>query len=239
MEEDFLDDILGTNSIPGSKEEAKPIENKPNAGFKPKNNNQDLWSDTNIGKLKPDPSTFNKKGKSFLVILGGTPDEAAKEKLPKIVSTLGTKNFNMRYQYTDTISFMKTLADIEGLTVESYLPWKKMAPDLENPTRVFATKKAYEIASYFAPKFNNFPAAVRCIRANIIHAILGEKLDNPIDLVVCWTECGTEKITRETDFKKIGNLGSVFSPCSELNIPIYNIKNETSLKNLIEYIKSL
>lgn len=240
MEDDILEDLLGTSDLPktDSAAPAAPIqENKP--AFKPKAPREDLWAETNIAKHKPDPATFNKVGKSFLIGFGGTPDEKGKEVISKIVSTLGSKNFTMRYQFTDTISYLKTLADTDGLTVEAYLPWKKMAPDLEHVAKIFATKRAYEIAHFFSDKFLTFPNAVRAIRANSIHSLLGPKLDNPVNLVIYWTECGSDSIVRGTDFKKIGNMGSVYYPCRELNIPFYNVKNEDSLKKLVEYIKSL
>lgn len=245
MEDDILEDLLGTSDLPKSEPSAPATTTAPKQEDKPaykskfNSNREDLWSDTSIGKHKPDPATFNKVGKSFLITLAGTPDEKAKEQLTKIVTTLGSKNFAMRYQFTDTISFLKTLADTDGLTVEAYLPWKKMAPDLEHVAKTFATKRAYEMACHYANKFNALPNAIRCFRANMMHAMLGPKLDNPVNLAICWSECGSEQITKETDFKKVGNLTNIFTPCRELNIPIYNIKNEDSLKKLVEYIKSL
>lgn len=246
MEDDILEDLLGSSDLPTKSEveastpaSTAPKQEGDKPAYKSKFNKDDLWANTNIGKHKPDPATFNKTGKSFLIGLGGTPDEKGKEVLSKIVSTLGSKNFAMRYQFTDTVSYLKTLADTDGLTVEAYLPWKKMAPDLEHVAKVFATKRAYEIAHFFSDKFMAFPNAIRAIRANAIHSILGPKLDNPVNLVIYWTECGSDQIVKGSDYKKLGNMSSIYYPCRELNIPVYNVKNEESLKKLVEYIKSL
>lgn len=251
MEDDILDALLNDNVVPfkdEAKSETKVEEETPkpiSEGNTYKKNNfskgksDDLWADTNIVKKEPDMSKFEKQGRSFVVALGGTPDEKAKETLTKLVMSLGSKNFVMRYQYNDNIQFLKTLADIEGVTIEAYVPWKKMAPDLANVAKYFATRLAYEYAHASSAKFNSFPPAVRCIRANAMHCMLGPKLTNPVDLVLAWTECGSEAITKDTDFKTLGNTGTFITYAKNLNIPFFNIKKDTSIKNLVEYIKNI
>lgn len=242
MDDDILESILNTDVSPAATQVADtPEESKPIVKEEKKTTRRggdDLWNATDIAKKGPDMSKFNKKGRNFTLVLAGTPDEENKTKLSKVIQALAGKDFVMRYQYSDITDFYKTLTDIEGLAVEAYLPWKKMAPELENVARTFATRPAYEMAYFYASKFNNFPPAVRAIRANAMHAILGPKLDNPSDILVCWSECGSDSIGKDLDFKKTGNLLTFFTYCKELNIPIYNVGNKDSVSKLIEYIKS-
>lgn len=244
MEDDILESILSadvspvatSSQVPDTPEESKPIvkEDKKPTGKR----GDSLWDATDIAKKAPDMSKFNKKGRNFSLILAATPDEDNKTKLIKIIQALAAKDFVMRYQYSDVTDFYKTLTDIEGLAVEAYLPWKKMAPELEHVSKAYATRQAYEMAYSYSAKFLTFPPAVRAIRANAMHCVLGPKLDNPSDLLICWSECGSEAFTKDIDFKKIGSLGTYFTYCKELNIPIYNINNKESTTKLVEYIKS-
>ena len=233
--DDLLDMYLGSDEVP-FKEEPK----KESGNFKSKGGSrEDLWNETNFDKKQPDRAKFNKTGKSFLVVLAGTPDDVSKSYLNKLVSALSSRNHVMRYQFNNHTDFYKELTDIEGVTVEAYLPWKKMAQELANVKRTFASKLAYETAAYYAPKFSTFPPAVRCIRANAVHALLGEKVDNPVDLILTWSECGTEVISRDTDFKKVNNIVSYLQMAKDLNIPVYNVKNKESAQKVAEYVKNL
>lgn len=237
MEEDVLDMYLNSSDVPfANKEEEKPKETKE---FKSKGSGGDLWNETSFVKKRPDPANFEKAGKTFTFVLGGTPDEESKKLILGLIKNLAGRGFILRYQFNNTIDFYKTVTDIEGLSVEAYRPWKKMAPDLASVAKTFADKQAYEAACYYAPKFSSFPPGVRCIRANAVYALLGKEIKNPSNFILCWTECGSEAITKDTDFKKIGNAGVFFTMGKDLNIPIYNIKNKDSVQKLAEYLKNL
>ena len=231
--EDVLDMYLGSDEVPFKEEPKK------DGNFKSKGAREDLWNEVNFEKKQPDRSKFSKSGKSFLVAVAATPDEEGKNYFKKLVGALSSRNHVMRYQFNNHTDFYKELTDIEGVSVEAYLPWKKMAPDLKDVKRTFATRQAYEMAAYYAPKFATFPPAVRCIRANVMHSMLGDKLNNPIDLVLVWSECGTESLTRETDFKKVNAISNFLQVAKDLNIPVYNVKNKESIQKVAEYIKGL
>lgn len=232
--DDILEMYLGSDEVP-FKEEPK----KESGNFKSKGNREDLWNETNFEKKQPDRSKFNKSGKSFLVALAGTPDEDSKIVMKKVIGALSSRNHNFRYQFNNHTDFYKELTDIEGITVEAYLPWKKIAPDLKDVKRTFASRQAYEMAAYYAPKFTTFPPAIRCIRANAVHALLGDKLNNPVDLIVVWSECGTEALSRDTDLKKVGAITVFLQMARDLNIPVFNVKNKEAIQKIGEYIKGL
>lgn len=242
MEEDVLDMYLNSSDTPFvSKEEPKVTETntEEKKSFVSKGQRDDVYNDNNIKKLDVDPSKFKKSGKTFTIVMSATPDEDSQKVMAGIVKNLAGRGFTFRYLYSDATGFYKTLTDIEGVTVEAYRPWRKMAPELANVVKISNTRLAYQYAASFASKFNSFPPAVRCIRANGVSSLLGKDLDNPSNFLLAWTECGTEVITKDTDFKKIGNCGMFFTMCKALNIPVFNIKNKESIQKLAEYLKSI
>lgn len=234
MEDDILDSYLN------STEEAFSTPEQKNDGGNKKQfnkNREDLWNKDDWKPVKMRREDFSKSGKSCIINLASTPTDDVKKVINSIVVALGTKNVTVRFQYDTNISFYKELCNIDTAKTEKYLPWKKMAPDLESVTKTYAEKKAYEYAAYFVKKFNGLPAAIRTMRANMIHALLGKDLNNPIDFALVWNELGTEVLTKDTDWKKVGNITNVLQVCKELDIPVYNIKNKESVQKLVDKIK--
>lgn len=237
MEDDILDSYLTSKEQPFA-QPAEEASDQPKS-YPPKKNTDRIWDSTDIKRVKPDPSKFVKEGKSYMVMTSTTPPADVVEILNKLITSLATKNFTLRYQFDSLISFTKDLSNRENITKEIYLPWKRMAPDLENAHMVYPNRPAYEFGVYYAKKFLSFPPAVRALRAMTIHTLLGKKCNNPVDFVILWSENGEEKLREDSDFKKLGNLPNVFSVCSDLNIPMFNIGNKESLTKLVEKIKAL
>lgn len=237
MEDDILDSYLTSKEQPFA-QPAEEASDQPKS-YPPKKNTDRIWDSTDIKRVKPDPSKFVKEGKSYMVMTSTTPPADVVEILNKLITSLATKNFTLRYQFDSLISFTKDLSNRENITKEIYLPWKRMAPDLENAHMVYPNRSAYEFGVYYAKKFLSFPPAVRALRAMTIHTLLGKKCNNPVDFVILWSENGEEKLREDSDFKKLGNLPNVFSVCSDLNIPMFNIGNKESLTKLVEKIKAL
>lgn len=242
MEDDILNSYLTSNEPAFAEPASSSSNNDLPKSYPPKKNNsgkEGLWSTTDIKRVKPDPSKFVKEGKSYMVMVATTPPEDVVEILNKIISTLATKNFTLRYQYDSMISFTKELSNRENITKEIYLPWKRMAQDLENVHLTYPTRPAYEFGVYYAKKFLSFPPAIRALRAMGIHTILGKQCNNPVDFCILWSENGEEKLREDSDFKKLGNLPNIFSVCNDLNIPMFNIGNKDSLTKLVEKIKAM
>lgn len=231
MEEDILDSLLNS-SEPAFKPETSTTSTPTKA-----NGREDLWEAKDFKKVKPDVSKFKKEGKSFILMVAATPPEDMQKRLNAIITALAKKNYTLRYQVDTLEHYTNTAVAIDGLSVESYLPWKKLAPELKY-TKAYAERPAYEHAFYYAQKFLSFPPAVRCKRANLMYAILGTKLNNPIDLALIWSECGSETINKDIDFKKIGNLGSLLPVCKDLDIPVFNVQKDDSFQKLVEIVKS-
>ena len=68
--------------------------------------------------------------------------------------------------------------------------------------------------------------------------MIGKECDKPIDFLICYSEDGADSI-KTTNFKTTGPLSFAISVCEQLGIPVFNMKNETALKKLMEYVKTI
>ena len=67
--------------------------------------------------------------------------------------------------------------------------------------------------------------------------MLGANANQPLNMLIIYSECGTEVITKNTDFKKLGNLVFFLQVAAKSNIPVFNIKNADSRKRMLDHIK--
>ena len=82
-------------------------------------------------------------------------------------------------------------AGIENTCI--YLPWKEYNGH-KGPQTIVATERmrmaAMEIASKHHPAWDRCSQGARKLHARNVQIILGCRLDNPVDIVVCYTENG-------------------------------------------------
>jgi len=84
-----------------------------------------------------------------------------------------------------------------GGDVELYLPW----PDFERdalqqwgePTFTLPRpdRAAYPLAEQAHPAWGRLSNGGRSLQARNVHQVLGATLDRPVDVVICWTPCGS------------------------------------------------
>jgi len=75
-----------------------------------------------------------------------------------------------------------------------------------------ATVDALELASKFHPNWDNLPTYVRKLMGRNAMILLGDYLDTPADLVLCWTQYGIET----------GGTGHTLRMARYYHIPIVN-----------------
>lgn len=112
-----------------------------------------------------------------------------------------------------------------------FLPWSqfnshlisdssKFIPDLDNPEVVELTKK-------FHPAFYRLSSAAIKLMCRNAYQVLGHYLDNPVDLVICWTKDG----------KASGGTGQALRIAKHYEIPIVNLyypEKVIEVKKIIE-----
>jgi len=244
--EDDLLNLLESDDKPFANEEtaaSKPDtgkqEYKGNNTYQGGNKNKiNLWEDTEIEPTKLDRSKMNPLGKYFTIVFHKGDDAIPPEiekKFVDISKILMAKGFMLRYN-GDQEPFINQVLDIDLARVEMYLPWKSfntsITPKMKRPN-----EKAYHVAAYYHKAFKKLPNPVRAILARDVHVILGENVDNPIKLMLCYSPDGAETI-KQIDYKKTGNISFSISICDVLGIPVFNLKNEDAVSRLVELVKT-
>lgn len=114
-------------------------------------------------------------------------------------------------------------AKLGDCKIEMYLPW----PGFENHS--YATldepaDEAYEIAKRYHPAWGRLSHGAKKLIARNTHQVLGETLDDPATLVVCWTEGGKMK----------GGTAQALRIAEDYSIPIKNMGIPSDLEEIAE-----
>lgn len=109
---------------------------------------------------------------------------------------------------------------------EIYLPWEKFG---DNRSPLFNTPLgAFLIAESLHPKWSELSQGAQKLMARNCCQILGQDLNTPSDLVVCWTKGGQE----------IGGTALAIKLAKKLNIPVFNFGSDGE-EELKKYWKNL
>lgn len=109
----------------------------------------------------------------------------------KIAEHLASHDWLLRSGGADgaDLAFEAGCDNVGGLK-EIYLPWQgfnKSASMLYTPT-----EDAFVLASTIHPAWDKLTYGGKKLHARNCHQVLGLKLDNPVDLLICWTPRGKE-----------------------------------------------
>lgn len=110
-----------------------------------------------------------------------------------------------------------------GCEIEMYLPW----PGFENhsmATLDMPASEAYEIAQRYHPAWHRLSQGAKKLITRNTHQILGERLNDPVDLVVCWTPGGEMK----------GGTAQALRIAQDYDIPIKNLAVDIDLAEIAE-----
>lgn len=94
---------------------------------------------------------------------------------------------------------------------EIYLPWKGF--EGSNSDLIVSDPKAYAIAKQHHKGWDNLKQGAKKLMARNSHQLLGQNLETPSTLVVCWTPKG----------ETVGGTGQAIRIAEHYNIPIVNI----------------
>lgn len=93
---------------------------------------------------------------------------------------------------------------------EIYLPWSGF--NGSDSKLVVKDIRAFEIAEKFHPYWHNLKDGAKKLQARNSHQVLGEDLETPSSLVLCWTKNG----------KGSGGTGQAIRIANEYNIPVFD-----------------
>lgn len=107
---------------------------------------------------------------------------------------------------------------------EIYLPWKGYngRPDgtITNPG-----KDALELAEYYHPNWKALKQGARKLHARNGYIVLGPKLYDPVEMVVCWTQDGSLDGTGG----RSGGTGQALRIAADYDIPVLNLQRPDHL----------
>jgi hypothetical protein len=126
--------------------------------------------------------------------------------------------------------------DIHNGKKEIYLPWKGFN---DNPSDIYSISPvAYEIAEQvYGYKWKHLKEPVRKLMSRNIHQVAGKRLDEPSELVICWTPDGCTTGWGRT--RLTGGTGQAIEYADTLSVPIFNLYNENDLTKITKYIDTL
>lgn len=189
--------------------------------------------------------------RSFMVILnlrnGREIPEAREEKILKAARLLINNGFKFRHTGDENNTIHNKILKMENVKYETYLPWKKMNPSISDPI-VKRSAENYKIACLYhntmfknvKRKFNELSPGHRAYLASIVTSIFGIDCKTKPTLVIADSECGNEgKPSGRVDFDASGELFNYFRYIDDAEIPMFNFKNDDSVKRLIEYVKPM
>jgi len=110
---------------------------------------------------------------------------------------------------------------------EIYLPWKGFNnhdSDLFN-----VSGEALKIGEKYHPGWASLTSSVRKLIARNGYQVLGEKLDNPADFIICYTQGG----------KEVGGTSQAIRIAKDYDIPVFNIWNNRSYVYFMMYLLKL
>jgi len=97
---------------------------------------------------------------------------------------------------------------------EIYIPWCKFNG---SSSKMFSiTLKALEMAEKFHPNWAALSQPAKLIMARNCYQVLGQDLETPTELVICWTKDG----------KASGGTGQAIRIANHYEIPVLNLKTD-------------
>lgn len=106
---------------------------------------------------------------------------------------------------------------------EVYLPWSGFNDDVPVLGQSYlATDAAYEMAAEYHEWWGGLSRGSRALMARNMHQVLGIGLDDPVDLVICWTP----NASRTGDEAWTGGTGQALRVAVAHDIPVLNLRDE-------------
>lgn len=142
-----------------------------------------------------------------------------------IGETLSRKGYCLRSGGADgaDLAFEKG-CDLANGSKQIFIPWKHF--NKSDSPLYYQSMDAFDIAAELHPAWDKLSDGVRKIMARNVHQVLGLKLDDPSDFLVCWTKHGD----------KVGGTAMAIRVAELYKVPVYNYGNEADIQRLYREI---
>lgn len=201
-------------------------------------NTVDNYTNVNIKPLPITAADVTNKTKSFTIYTypkDGLPNEATM-KIYQAAIKLVNKGYIFRHTGSKDDSLQNLILSIDGIVVESYLPFKKFNPNITSP--ILPNTRAYRVNAYLSKYFTKQPDFVRAINTSQIQAVLGKDISDKTSVILAWTACGSETFKKKIDYKIGGSISNYINMMYKFNVPLINMKSEDADERLDAIIES-
>jgi len=89
--------------------------------------------------------------------------------------------------------------------------------------------RAYQLAEKYHPRWHKLSPVVKALMARNTHQVLGQDLNTPSAFTVCYTLDGQDS----------GGTGQALRLCRDLDIPVFNLYNSSTLEKLNAFLRGL
>lgn len=235
----------------------KPEETKPQSNYNKNNysknnswgnkgkgnNDGGIYKDTNISPVAVDISKFVKSNKkTFTVTDNGAVPEAKLQLLLNTCKALFNLGYIYRSQASNRSATDKAIRALPNAKYEIYKLWAKASHDGGDDADVGSegtNKAAYQAAAFYHKRFLEQKDIVRCIYARDTQLVFGENLNDPVDFILAYTECGSNSFGKSFDIKTARNAWYMFKLAGAGNISIFNVNNKNFVDDFKAYMSSV
>jgi len=235
MEDFDLDEALASGGEE-PKKETKSNYNSNNNSKGPR-----LYEDKNI--VAKDPSKLKFKTSNYKTFTYYDNGKVTDEKL-NLLKKVATTLFNQGYTYNssdDTRSKGdETIRSLPNAKVRLYKLWAK-AKGAEQAFQVASetpNRISYEVACGIKKNFLELSDFIRCISARTVQTLLGKDCDEPVSLLLSYTEDGATSFSKGFKIQNAGNLVFPMQIANKCNISICNIGSDKFVDDLKTFLTS-
>lgn len=235
MEDFDLDEALASGGEE-PKKETKSNYNSNNNSKGPR-----LYEDKNI--VAKDPSKLKFKTSNYKTFTYYDNGKVTDEKL-NLLKKVATTLFNQGYTYNssdDTRSKGdEAIRSLPNAKVRLYKLWAK-AKGAEQAFQVASetpNRISYEVACGIKKNFLELSDFIRCISARTVQTLLGKDCDEPVSLLLSYTEDGATSFSKGFKIQNAGNLVFPMQIANKCNISICNIGSDKFVDDLKTFLTS-
>lgn len=234
MEDFDLDEALASGGEEPKKETKSNYNNNNSKGPR-------LYEDKNI--VAKDPSKLKFKTSNYKTFTYYDNGKVTDEKL-NLLKKVATTLFNQGYAYNssdDTRSKGdEAIRSLPNAKVRLYKLWAK-AKGAEQAFQVASetpNRISYEVACGIKKNFLELSDFIRCISARTVQTLLGKDCDEPVSLLLSYTEDGATSFSKGFKIQNAGNLVFPMQIANKCNISICNIGSDKFVDDLKTFLTS-
>ena len=117
-----------------------------------------------------------------------------------------------------------------GGNTEIFVPWPSFNDRFKGADLICApyNAEAEEVASRYHPNWAACSQAAKKLHTRNVYQIAGLDLSTPVEMVICWTK----------NASGAGGTGQAIRIAKDLNIPIFDLADQTCWKELDQFVES-